>query len=156
MISRLSKRRRGSRRSSLVSISMIFLASFLSGSCQVIGGGRSPGGPVGGTVPGLRQGDVYQGSLSMDGGEIAAALEIERTGRRSVRGALQTSTGLIADGEGALRGSTLTLVLAYGGECPGHMALEGEWDTDARIYEGTVEATDCTGSSRGLFRFSAS
>ena len=105
---------------------------------------------------GTQEGDVYQGSIFLEGGEISAALEIVRMGGRRIRGALQTTTGLLADGEGEVRGNTLRLVLTYGGDCPGRMSLEGEWDQEEGWYEGTVEATDCTGRGRGSFRFSAS
>jgi hypothetical protein len=99
---------------------------------------------------------VYQGFLEMDGGKVLAALEIIREGRQNVRGALQASSGLMAEGEGRLRGTTLSLDLVYGGDCPGRMSLEGEWDQDSQTYEGVVEASDCTGKGQGAFRFSAS
>ena len=114
------------------------------------------GGSSGTSGPGSDEGVVYQGFIEIDGGEFPAALEIIRAEGPSVRGALQTSSGLQAEGEGRIRGKTLTLDLTYGGDCPGRMALEGEWDEDTRTYEGIVEASDCTGSGRGGFRFSAS
>jgi len=119
----------------------------------VIGG---PGGASGNPGPGSNEGVVYQGFIEIDGGELPAALEIIRAGGRNIRGALQTSSGLLAEGEGRVRGKTLTLDLTYGGDCPGRMALEGEWDQDSRTYEGIVEASDCTGNGRGGFRFLAS
>jgi len=128
----------------------------LLAGCQMIGGSGS--GPYGPEAPGAEssQGVVYQGFLEMDGGKVLAALEIIQEGRRNVRGALQASSGLMAEGEGQLRGETLSLELAYGGDCPGRMSLEGEWDQDEGSYEGTVEASDCTGKSQGAFRFSTS
>jgi hypothetical protein len=62
----------------------------------------------------------------------------------------------VADGEGVVRGQTLSLLLTYGGTCPGRMELEGLWDTGAGVFQGTVEASDCTGGSSGIFRFSTS
>jgi hypothetical protein len=116
--------------------------------CQLIGGSEPPP-PTLGTV----QGVVYQGSLFLDGGDMPAGLEIIRN-RGRVRGALQTSSGLIADGQGRSRGNTLTLDLSYGGECPGTISLDGDWDEDGKTYEGAVTAVDCTGKGTGTFKFS--
>jgi hypothetical protein len=128
--------------------------------CQVIGGGpgrptrdRSPEAPGAEFDP--AEGEVYQGYLEMDGGRVQAALQLVRDGRRRVRGAFQGVSGVVADGEGVLRGETLSLLLTYGGDCPGRMELEGVWDRGAKVYEGRVEASDCTGSSSGTFSFSA-
>ena len=125
----------------------------LLAGCQMIGGSGSGTEATGAEA---RHGVVYQGFLEMDGGKVPAALEILREGRRGVRGALQASSGLMAEGEGRLRGETLRLDLVYGGDCPGRMSLEGEWNQDSQTYEGVVDASDCTGSSQGAFRFSAS
>ena len=149
--------------------SSLFVATALIVTgCRLIGGGSpgttsssAPSGPPAqpGAVPGdpdLVRGVVYQGYIEVDQGKLPAALEIVREGRQAIRGALQTNSGLLAEGEGRLSGSTLRLELMYGGTCPGRMLLEGEWDQDALTYEGTVEASDCTGGGGGTFRFSAS
>ncbi len=47
---------------------------------------------------------VYQGFIEIEGGRVTAALEIVRRGRRDVSGALQTGSGLMAEGEGRLSG----------------------------------------------------
>jgi hypothetical protein len=98
---------------------------------------------------------VYQGHLDMEGSRIQAALELRREGGRTVRGALQGGSGLLADGVGTMRGGTLTLLLTYGGDCPGEMKLEGSWDQGEKVFFGQVDASDCTGRSSGTFRFSA-
>ena len=121
--------------------------------CQMIEGLGSGPGPTG---PGSPEGVVYQGFIEIDGGDLQAALEIIRRGGRAVRGALQASSGLMAEGEGQLRGQNLKLELTYGGDCPGRMSFDGEWDQESQSYEGEVEASDCTGSGKGRFRFSAS
>ena len=131
---------------------------FLSSACQIVGGGSGEGRnpahrPTPEEVIGLG-GQVYQGRLSMEGGDVPAALELVREGRRDVKGALQAASGLLADGTGRLDGSTLRIELTYGGECPGRMLLVGDWDRDEGTYEGTVQASDCTGRSEGVFRFS--
>lgn len=122
-------------------------AALLASGCQIIGGSDPPP-----PAPGEVRGTVYQGSLKLDGGELPAALEIIRNGGR-VRAALQTTSGLTADGEGRLRGNRLTLALSYGGSCPGSMSLEGVWEVDRRTYLGTVTAVDCTGTASGTFAF---
>jgi len=124
------------------------------GACQIIGG--SGPGLSGVESREAGSGEVYQGFLEMDGGRVPAALELVREGRRDVRAALQATSGLLADGEGELRGRTLSLDLSYEGDCPGRMSLEGEWNQDERTYEGSVQASDCTGSGRGRFSFSGS
>lgn len=106
------------------------------------------------TDSGLQQGVVYQGSLFLEGGEVSAALEITRKGRREVRAALQTASGLLADGMGRIRGERLSIDLGYGGECPGTMKMEGQWDQESGIYQGDLSAQDCTGKAIGSFRFS--
>ncbi|MCJ7628696.1 MAG: hypothetical protein MUO50_09955 [Longimicrobiales bacterium] len=144
---------------------LFMTAPLLLAGCHVVGGsGPGPSSPeatgatdpTDPTDPGFSQGMVYQGFIEIEGGRVTAALEIVRRGRREVSGALQTGSGLMAEGEGRLSGQTLTLELVYGGTCPGRMSLEGEWDQDSGSYEGVVEATDCTGKGGGFFRFSAS
>jgi hypothetical protein len=124
------------------------VSTLVASGCQLIGGGADPPPPT----PGAVQGAVYQGSLSLDGGDLPAALEIIRNGG-TVRGALQTTSGLVADGQGRLRGNRLTFELSYSGNCPGTMFLEGEWDEDGRTYRGTLTALDCTGKASGTFSF---
>ncbi len=136
------------------------LAGLFLPGCQLIGG-RS--GEAAGNRPSVDwetgldpvEGEIYQGHLEMEGSRVQAALQLVRVGTRRVRGAFQGASGLVADGEGVLRGESLSLRLTYGGECPGRMDLEGVWDRSSKVYEGTVEASDCTGRSSGTFRFSA-
>jgi len=97
---------------------------------------------------------VYHGSLELDGGRVQAGLEIGMRGGRDAWGALETITGLRADGAGRLRGNNLELSLAYGGDCPGTMVLDGEWNREAGSFIGSVEASDCTGTASGSFQFS--
>ena len=128
--------------------------------CQMIGGGQgnpepNPRSETQTEGPAPLGGEVYQGHLDMDGGRIQAALELRREAGRTVRCAFQGISGLLAEGQGTLRGEILTLVLTYGGDCPGQMTLEGSWDQENKVYDGTVEASDCTGRSSGTFSFSA-
>ena len=136
-----------------VFIGLAWFTLSMSG-CHLIGGGGSEG--PGDLPPSDRQGGVvYHGSLELEGGRVQAGLEIGIRGPRDVWGALETTTGLRADGGGRLRGSNLRLQLAYGGDCPGTMVLDGEWDQQAGLYQGTVEASDCTGAASGTFLLSA-
>jgi hypothetical protein len=149
-------------------VSLCAAISLTVTGCRLIG--RGPGDPSPPSAPSdpltqpdsapgnpeLVRGVVYQGYIEIDQGKLSAALELVREGRQTVMGVLQTTSGLLAEGEGRLRGSTLRLELLYGGTCPGRMLLEGEWDRDSLTYEGTVEASDCTGGGGGTFRFSAS
>lgn len=132
------------------------LALLVVWGCQLVGNPGPPEPEAGrGPEEGRVQGVVYQGVLTLDGGEISAGLELIRTGGGRVRGALQTQDGLRADGSGRLRGRTLRLRLLYGGDCPGEIVLEGPWDQASGAYTGTAEAQDCTGSASGTFRFSS-
>jgi len=146
----------GLRGRSRISTSFLLVFLLFLGGCHRIGlfssgsGGPEEEGPVAGS------GTVYQGFLIIDGGNLPAALEIFREGRRTVRGILQTSEGVMAQGEGRIRGGTLTLELTYGGGCPGRLNLEGEWDQDELLYEGEVAVSDCTGTTGGTFQFAAS
>ena len=128
----------------------------LAGGCQIVGKPSTPQ-PAPDAEPDPPElglgGVVYSGSLELEGGEITAALEIAPQGEREVRGALQTTSGLEADGEGVFRGGTLRLTLEYGGECPGRMRLEGPWDPMVGTFSGVVIAQDCTGEAEGTFRF---
>jgi hypothetical protein len=124
------------------------LILFLSGCIAVWGSGSATPG----SNP--QQGVVYQGSLILDGGEVSAALEIAREGRRDVRASLQAASGLMADGRGRVRGERLSIELEYGGPCPGTMKLDGEWDEGSGTYEGDLSAQDCTGKAEGTFYFS--
>ena len=126
--------------------------------CQRVGQAPAPSGSTRGTsARAVESGPsgVFQGALSMDGGEISAALQLIREGRRGLRGLLQAVSGLEAEGEGRLDGREFQLELVYGGECPGRMALTGEWDPETNSISGVVRATDCTGAGEGTFQFSA-
>lgn len=124
--------------------------------CQLIGRGAPGRADVGPGEEAPAGGAVYQGVLTLDGGDLTAALQLTSLGRREVRANLQTSSGLLADGQGITRGDNLLLDLTYQGECPGRMILEGAWNQEDQIYEGQVQAEDCTGKGTGTFRFSAS
>ena len=145
-----SKRTRASR---LLGFGMLIPLIFGNG-CQIIGG-RPETRNSGTDGPGSRDGVLYQGVMMMDGGDISAALELVREGRRGLLGAMQTTTGIEAEGEGAVRGKGFHLELSYGGACPGRMVLDGEWDPDTSSISGTISASDCTGSANGTFRFSS-
>jgi len=122
-------------------------------ACQFIGGSSPGPGEAAPSEGSPGRGAIYQGVLILDGGEMTAALELVPGGGRSVRAGPQTSSGLVADGEGRVSGGRLRLELFYGGDCPGHMVLEGTWDREAPRYEGRLDAEDCTGGSTGTFRF---
>jgi hypothetical protein len=150
---------------------LLMSAVLFSAGCQTVGGpapsrpAPSPSAPIPpapeaeepeAEEPELRQGVVYQGIIEIGGGNLPAALEIIQEGRRDVRGALQTASGLLAEGEGRLRGNRLELELVYGGDCPGQMSLDGEWDQESQTYRGTMQASDCTGKGEGTFLFTGS
>lgn len=158
--------------------SLLFIL-FLESACTMIGG-RGPSSPGPDPMPlpdskveeaaevegGVEEkarplldpslGKVYQGFLMIDGGEVPAALQLVRDGRRGLLGALQATSGIEAEGTGRLRGEAMELELSYGGACPGRLVLEGRWDRETENLSGTVRATDCTGSAEGTFRFSGS
>ena len=150
---------------------LLTTAVLFSAGCQIVGGATpsppdqgppDPGPPAPGPPapeaeePVFRRGVVYQGIIEIGGGNLPAALEIVQEGRRDVRGALQTVSGLLAEGEGRLRGDRLELELVYGGDCPGQMSLDGEWDQESGTYSGTMQASDCTGRGEGTFLFTGS
>jgi hypothetical protein len=118
------------------------LVILVAAACQTVGQGE--GG----------QSAVYQGTLTLDGGAVEAALELAPLGGGTVRGGLQTGSGLIADGEGTTRRSDrLVLLFRYGGSCPGTLTLDGEWDQGKGSYAGEAMAEDCTGRAQGTFQF---
>ena len=135
-------------------LALLTTLALLSNGCQIIGGRPEAQSP-GTDGPGSTDGVLYQGAIMMDGGDIPAALEIVREGRRGLWGAMQTTSGIEAEGGGSLRGRSFHLELSYGGECPGRMVLDGEWDPDTSSIAGTIEASDCTGAANGTFRFSS-
>lgn len=120
--------------------------------CQIIGGSATREPRSGEAELGIG-GTVYHGELELDGGTTAAALEIARQGGREVRVALQTTSGVKADGRGEIRGGALRVILEYGGDCPGRITLEGPWDEEAGVFSGSASAVDCTGRAEGMFRF---
>jgi hypothetical protein len=128
------------------------LAVGLSTGCQLIGGSSRSDDTRGEPRLGFG-GTVYHGELELDGGEVPAALEIAHQGGREVLVALQTTSGLEADGTGEVRRGTLTVTLQYGGDCPGRITLEGPWDEEGGVFSGTASAVDCTGRAEGTFWF---
>jgi len=141
----------------LQSLSAVALFILVLAGCQAVGrtparSGSDPGTSAGPVGPGPS--GVFQGALIIGRSEMPAALELVRDGRRGLRGFLQAVSGLEAEGEGRLDGTKFQLELVYGGECPGKMALTGDWDPETDSLSGVVRATDCTGAGEGTFRFS--
>ena len=145
-------------RAKLGSLAAAAILLLVVAGCQAVGRTPAPSESTPGTSARAAESGpsgVFHGALNMDGGEISAALQLIREGRRGLRGLLQAVSGLEAEGEGRLDGREFQMELVYGGECPGKMALTGEWDPETDSISGVVRATDCTGAGEGTFRFSS-
>lgn len=62
--------------------------------------------------------------------------------------------GLTAEGSGTVTpGGEVTVALTYDLQCPGTANMAGDLTSEGAVLSGTLEATDCTGTIRGLFSF---
>jgi hypothetical protein len=127
-------------------IPVLFFLAFLTSACSAIGFGGPPATPP----PQLAGG--WTGYIEVEGQQILGTLQVSQDDRDL--GATFASTGLIgqARGQGKIeKDGTVTMELAYKTQCDGKMVLAGSADP-ARL-QGTVSATDCTGTARGGFTF---
>jgi hypothetical protein len=125
----------------------ILLLALVSTACSAIRFGGPPAPPP----PQLAGG--WTGYIEVEGQQILGTLQVSQEDRDL--GATFLSTGLIAEarGQGKIaKDGTVTMELGYRTQCDGKMVLAGTAADPSRL-QGTVSATDCTGTARGGFTF---
>ena len=143
---------------SLGPISGRFAAAALAvvaGACSLSGAGVAP---VPGAGPGPAERPAaavaertleYGGYMLVDGQSVPVVLRIRPGEDGRIDGSLQIpELALVAHGAGALRDGRLALQLSYGLDCPGQARLEARDVANGRRLEGTLSASDCTGTER--------
>ena len=99
-------------------------------------------------------GGAWEGNVNVQGQAIPGTLNLVQEGHlldatfRAPAFDLDASGAGEVDDEGAF-----WFELAYDMECPGTARLEGTVAEERDRLSGTLEATDCTGTVRGTFRF---
>lgn len=96
----------------------------------------------------------WTGFLSMEGQGLNGSLRIEQDADR-LSGVFEApDIGMVAEGDGSIEADgRLVLRLAYDLQCPGTAELTGRRAENGTVIDGTLTASDCTGSSEGSFTF---
>lgn len=132
-------------------VALLFLAG-----CTRVGGGAGPAAGSERPEP-VRWPDVsgtWSGYVTVEGEGLDGTLRIQQDG--PVLGAVfeAAALGLVAEGEGRIAADgSLRITLGYDLQCPGNAELEGRRAEDGLVLEGTLTASDCTGTTGGSFTF---
>lgn len=115
-----------------------------TGACSAIRFG-GPDHDVGGT---------WEGSVTVQGERIPGSLAVEQDGFLLHAAFAAPSYGINATGDGEIDDDgVVRLELEYDLQCPGTAVLHGTLSGEDTVLSGNVEATDCTGTAQGTFRF---
>jgi len=138
----------------LIRVLPLLVLLLASGGCQLIGrGSPGPEAPRASEVSVPMPSGLFQGFMEMEGGRVEGSLTLTPRSGRELEGVFESPPSLVATGRGTVRGSDLSLELAYGGECPGRLRLRGSWEAVSGTISGRATARDCTGEAEGTFLF---
>lgn len=111
-------------------------------ACSVLGGGG----------PAYDLAGPWEGSVTVEGQQLDGALDVEQEGEVLTVVFTSPSTGIEADGTGALApDGSVTIELAYDMGCPGTARMQGQVAEDGDRMSGRLTATDCNGTMSGTF-----
>lgn len=97
---------------------------------------------------------AWSGYLSVEGQGLDGTLQVEQDG--SVLSVVFEAPGFGLRAEGAGQVSAngeVAVTLEYDLQCPGTAQLAGLRSDDGLVLDGSLTASDCTGSSAGSFSF---
>jgi hypothetical protein len=130
----------------------------LVGLASACAGSGASNGPLGGESPAPVEypevSGTWSGFVSVEGQGIDGSLVIRQDGPSLDVTLAAPAFGLDAEGAGSLApDGAVTVELAYDLQCPGRAVLRGRVSADGLALDGELEASDCTGSTSGRFRF---
>ena len=105
--------------------------------------------------PTFQLGGAWDGWVDAGGQRIDGTLTLEQEVRSLEAAFVAPMMDLSAEGDGEVADDgAVWIELAYDLQCPGVALLEGTVSEAGDEISGTLEATDCTGTIDGTFRFS--
>jgi hypothetical protein len=129
----------------------LMLAAATAG-CTMVGRSASPTSAAPPAAPSPWSA-TYGGTVVLGGQSLPAVLRLSGPGDRIVEGELRIDPlDLTARGRGTRDRASLSLELAYAGECPGKIELAARPGDREGTLDGTLVANDCTGSEKGTVR----
>ncbi len=97
---------------------------------------------------------AWTGYLSVEGQGLDGTLQIEQDGGELSVVFEAPDFGLRAEGAGSVSAEgEVAVTLEYDLQCPGTAELAGLRSDDGLVLDGSLSASDCTGSSAGSFSF---
>jgi hypothetical protein len=129
------------QRARILALTALSLAAW---GCATFGGGGVP------DVAGH-----YQGAVVVEGQTIEGELEVVQVGPALTVIFQAPSFNLRATGDGQLQDDgSARIQVDYDLQCPGVAEMSGDFVEDARVFRGSLVATDCSGELAGTFEFS--
>lgn len=132
------------------------LALLALAGCTRVGGGAGPAAGSERPEP-VRLPDVsgtWSGYVTVEGEGLDGTLRIQQDGPALSAVFEAPALGLVAEGEGRIDADgSLRITLGYDLQCPGSAEMEGRRAEDGLVLEGTLRASDCTGTTGGSFTF---
>lgn len=109
-------------------------------------------GPAPRTLPDVS--GAWTGFVSVEGQGLQGTLQVEQDGEALAVVFDAPEFGMRATGDGRIDADgDLVVTLAYDLQCPGTAELDGRRSDDGMVLDGSLTASDCTGSSGGSFSF---
>ena len=97
----------------------------------------------------------YRGAVVVEGQTIEGELEVVQVGPALTVIFQAPAFNLRATGDGQLQDDgSARLQVEYDLQCPGVAEMSGDFVDDARVFRGSLVATDCSGELAGTFEFS--
>lgn len=131
-----------------------------SAACTPVATGGSDGAPrpaSESTAPAVEAPVVegrWTGFISVEGQGVNGILDLDQEATDLLAVFQAPDFGLLAEGRGLIAADGgIVLRLAYDLQCPGIAEMIGERSPDGAVLQGTLTASDCTGSSEGSFTF---
>ncbi|MEK9501304.1 hypothetical protein [Gaopeijia maritima] len=144
------------------SMGLVALAAVLSaGGCSMVGSPGatgSPAPPLDETPPPAAMAPEVQGRwtgfMSVEGQGLNGTLDLAQDGHDLQAVFEAPDFGMIAEGPGSVDPEGRVVIrLTYNLQCEGTAELVGRRSSDGVVIDGTLTASDCTGSSEGSFSF---
>lgn len=140
--------------------SSAMLALVALGGCTLVGSspaGEAPAPEAGEPVPARELPMVdgrWTGFISVEGQGVNGTLDLTQEGP-TLQGTFDAPDfGMVAEGGGTIDlEGRVELRLSYNLQCAGSAELVGRRSSDGAVIDGTLTASDCTGSSEGSFTF---
>lgn len=141
--------------------SLVAVVAVFSAGCSMVGSAGTPGSsappPPAEAPPAPAAPEVagrWTGFMSVEGQGLNGTLDLDQDGHDLQAVFEAPDFGMVAEGAGSVDAAGRVVIrLTYNLQCEGTAELVGRRSPDGVVIDGTLTASDCTGSSEGSFTF---